>query len=408
MKSTLKRPLAALAAILTVAWMATTPSMASPPYANYQGTLNDTAGAPLNNAAQAFEFNIYDAATAGTKVWGPFTVVAPVLNGRFNVILGPTDTAARSLDTVFGASDSRFLEIKVGATVIAPRQRFLANPYAYSASSVSNAKIEITPEVVKIKDKSPLEFGSGLGQLAGNATVSAQRQGTAGLEIVGGGIDAASRLTTVYGNLNLVSSGGAAPNLNVGGSAKIAGNVEITGNLKAPTLIDGAGNTINLAELFAQNYPLPKKYGPTIKTDTATWQGIEVDLTPFVADDDSCVVDVQMTHKTVSDMMRETPLLFSFESDQMSNDTLTGLSVAIQGIALAGEVAVIYYHNLDTTAKVYMVQGNSDWFRIYNYKPGFAKGQNNVDSPTYTGADKYKIFVVFHPLITGRVIVRNH
>ena len=35
-------------------------------------------------------------ATGGTKKWGPQVIPADVVQGRFNVILGPTDTASRA------------------------------------------------------------------------------------------------------------------------------------------------------------------------------------------------------------------------------------------------------------------------------------------------------------------------
>ena len=60
-----------------------------PQLINYQGILKTTQ--PLTTIK--LEFNIYNAATGGTKVWGPqiFNNV-PVVQGKFNVILGSTDT----------------------------------------------------------------------------------------------------------------------------------------------------------------------------------------------------------------------------------------------------------------------------------------------------------------------------
>src|SRR6266545_3937226 len=80
---------------------------AQPALLNYQGRLSDAAGAPLSNGTYTLEFNIYDAANGGSNVWGPFLFDgntgnghaprAVVLQGRFNVILGPTNTTGRPL-----------------------------------------------------------------------------------------------------------------------------------------------------------------------------------------------------------------------------------------------------------------------------------------------------------------------
>src|SRR6185436_20237080 len=103
---TLKTSLGAalFAALLTTA-------SAQPTYLNYQGRLTDNNGQPLpSSGTNNLAFNIYTAASGGTALWGPFladgvigtghTAKTIVSNGRFNVILGPTDTASRSIATI--------------------------------------------------------------------------------------------------------------------------------------------------------------------------------------------------------------------------------------------------------------------------------------------------------------------
>jgi microcystin-dependent protein len=118
---------------------------AQPAFINYQGRLLDAAGQPLANDTYTLEFNIYDSANDGAKVWGPFLYddggaighgpKAVVANGRFNVILGTHDTANRPLTNAFTA-ENRFVEIKVnGGDPILPRQQFLSAPYALEATS---------------------------------------------------------------------------------------------------------------------------------------------------------------------------------------------------------------------------------------------------------------------------------
>jgi hypothetical protein len=109
-----------------------------PELINYQGRLTDAdgVGQKFDNPPK-MEFNIYDGATAGNKIWGPLIFPSvPVVDGYFNVILGPTDQATpknRSIYSAFIAKD-RYLGITVNNNVeIAPRQQILSAPYAVQA-----------------------------------------------------------------------------------------------------------------------------------------------------------------------------------------------------------------------------------------------------------------------------------
>jgi hypothetical protein len=244
MRSKLRQTLAVFATAVTTAWM-TTSALASPPYVNYQGTINDAAGNPINNQSQALVFNIYDAPTGGALVWGPFSVTAPVLNGRFNVILGPTDSTARSLDTVFAGSDARYLGVTVGSTPITPRQRFLSNPYSFSASIVANSRYELTPTNFALLSNSTLEIGKGIPSKApGNGIVS---YGNDSLNIVGGGPTTDSRLTTIQGNLSITGS-----ILDASGKTNAFATGEeslriVRGRVSGRAVADGSGFTVGIA-----------------------------------------------------------------------------------------------------------------------------------------------------------------
>lgn len=144
--NTLRQLLSAFA-LLTIA-LVPLRSMASPPYVNYQGLLNGANGQPLPTGNYKMEFNIYDKQSGGNKIWGPFQfdgdaadghgAVVPVVNGRFNVIIGPQDTAKRNLLDAFGGGSDRFVEIKVAdGEPILPRQQFLTTPYAATAANAA-------------------------------------------------------------------------------------------------------------------------------------------------------------------------------------------------------------------------------------------------------------------------------
>jgi len=111
-----------------------------PPLINYQGMLTDADGKPMTGTKK-LEFNIYDSATSGTKIWGPqiFNTV-PLINGKFNVILGTTDNDGNSIVEAFGAKD-RYLGIKVdtGAELV-PRQQILSAPYAIKSEYAAKAE----------------------------------------------------------------------------------------------------------------------------------------------------------------------------------------------------------------------------------------------------------------------------
>ena len=139
---TLMRPLTLLAGI---AGAQTVPSLI-----NYQGRLSDSNGAALPTADYQLTFRIYDANTGGNLIWGPqiFDSVVgtnghglriPVVQGYFNVMLGPTDVSNRDLAIAFNGTN-RFVEIQVtNNSPISPRQWIVAAPYALNALTLAGA-----------------------------------------------------------------------------------------------------------------------------------------------------------------------------------------------------------------------------------------------------------------------------
>jgi microcystin-dependent protein len=138
--------------LIWLATLAALPSvLAQPAYMNYQGRLTDDQGRPLANGLYTVEFAIYDTVSGTNLVWGPFlcdggtasghTAMANLVEGRFNVILGPNDTAGGSLTNAFLAAE-RFVEISVNnGPPIQPRQQFLSAPYALQSQRAQVADI---------------------------------------------------------------------------------------------------------------------------------------------------------------------------------------------------------------------------------------------------------------------------
>jgi len=116
---------------------------------NYQGALTDPTGAPLSDGQYSIQFSLWDAATSGSQLWGPFVAdggagdghgpLADLVDGRVNVIIGNLDTDGDSLTSSMSSSTSLYLEIKVGeAAAISPRQIILPSPRALLADVIPN------------------------------------------------------------------------------------------------------------------------------------------------------------------------------------------------------------------------------------------------------------------------------
>ncbi|MCP4108306.1 MAG: tail fiber protein [Desulfobacteraceae bacterium] len=100
------------------------------PLINHQGMLVDANGDPMVGTKN-LTFNIYDEATEGNVVWGPQEFAGvPLINGRFNVILGTTDTEGRLISDAF-SSGNQYLAITVDSNYeIVPRQQIIGTPFA--------------------------------------------------------------------------------------------------------------------------------------------------------------------------------------------------------------------------------------------------------------------------------------
>lgn len=122
---------------------------------NYQGMLTDVLGNPLTTGTYALEFNIYsDRAATESLVWGPIFFDGGadpghhasvfVMDGRFNVFLGPMDTDGDPVSDAFaGPGNERFLEVAVhfstGTLRLTPWQQILSAPYALQAGNADQA-----------------------------------------------------------------------------------------------------------------------------------------------------------------------------------------------------------------------------------------------------------------------------
>lgn|SRR5574341_192129 len=101
---------------------------------NFQGIL-DSAGNPLANKTKSVEFSIYDALAGGNLKWSETQSVTTNAGGVFNVVLGTSNPIP---DSVF-KDTLRWLNIKVGAEDLIPRQQIVSSAYGYRVATVDGA-----------------------------------------------------------------------------------------------------------------------------------------------------------------------------------------------------------------------------------------------------------------------------
>ncbi|MEK6537477.1 MAG: hypothetical protein AABZ63_08325, partial [Actinomycetota bacterium] len=124
-------------------------------YLHYQGRLVNTAGNPLTGPYSVL-FSIYDAPSGPTLIWSETQSVTPD-NGIFAASLGSVTPLP---DSVF-SSDSRYLEVKVGAdNPMTPRTQLLSVPYAITAGNLGSPASVVTVSTHVIMSASQLRLGN--------------------------------------------------------------------------------------------------------------------------------------------------------------------------------------------------------------------------------------------------------
>jgi hypothetical protein len=99
-----------------------------PQMINYQGTLTDASGNPVNGNKN-MTFRIYDVANGGTALWTETQNNVPVENGVFNVLLGSATPIPFS---VFNGP-TKYLGVTVAPDPeMTPRREIVSVPYAYT------------------------------------------------------------------------------------------------------------------------------------------------------------------------------------------------------------------------------------------------------------------------------------
>lgn len=109
-------------------------ALAAPPQTiNYQGTLTNPGGAPVNGAV-VMTFRLYNAASGGTLLYTEAQPSVAVSNGAFNAVIGSVTPIALPFDVPY------WLAVTINADgEMSPRQPLASSPYAFRAASLDSA-----------------------------------------------------------------------------------------------------------------------------------------------------------------------------------------------------------------------------------------------------------------------------
>src|SRR5258708_11178988 len=120
-----------------------------PPLVDFQGRLANPDGTPLVTANYQLSLRVYDAATNGNLMWGPQVfdgqaaqghgLTVPVVQGYFNVILGPTDTNGASLIAAFGGTGRYFATNSSQGPPILSRPHNPTTPFGFDRADSAEA-----------------------------------------------------------------------------------------------------------------------------------------------------------------------------------------------------------------------------------------------------------------------------
>jgi hypothetical protein len=143
-----------------VALVAVSPVAAEVPrLINYQGTLTDLGGTPIDGPHD-LTFTIYPDSLSSTVLWQEIHSGVDVDEGLFNVILGEQQTLS---DALFSNPD-RWMGIKVDTDPeIAPRMRITSVPWAFWTSLADSAGVVRWDDIAAM----PADFADGVDDIGG-------------------------------------------------------------------------------------------------------------------------------------------------------------------------------------------------------------------------------------------------
>ncbi len=131
-----------------------------------------------------------------------------------------------------------------------------------------------------------------------------------------------------------------------------------------------------------------------------------LNIADICADEDGCIIDVKMTHKTDTiDKVRARRFHMYFEQESLSKKNNAGA----YGYTMSSG-GNEWGFNLGSTTREMLAQFESDpaWFFISNYNHSYCPVSEGTNGPIYTGADRFKVMFVTHPNITTHVTIYDN
>ena len=117
-------------------------AFAAPPATiNYQGTLANTGGTPVNGAV-VMTFRLYNAASGGSALYSETQLSVGVTNGNFNTVIGSVSPITLPFDVPY------WLTVAINADPeMSPRQPLNSSPYAFRASRLDSTATIVGTQV---------------------------------------------------------------------------------------------------------------------------------------------------------------------------------------------------------------------------------------------------------------------
>lgn len=361
---------------------------------NYQGRLTDAAGAALADGQYTLQFTLWDAATGGTQLWGPYLAdggsgnghgpKAAVVDGRFNIVIGATDTNNFLLKDQLAASLTTYLQIQVGTSApISPRQIILPAPRALVADVLPN----VVPNATGVT-------------LSGNAVVQGDATASTNQLVIRGKTEVAKELLLAYntadGHGSIQAKDGATTKpliLNPAGGSVGIGKT----NPESALDVNGA---IKATSINGEKPPLVYVVGHN--EDTTNFHSIEVPseiIKNYLGDADGGTIRFIM-RIVGNDAVRIIEEQFSYEQPDNSNNGRPGLMGASQAGTTSFEFTV------DTTTKNDLISPlHVNWLWMRNYNSRNLTGLPGTDSAAFTGVDKYKVEFLTGPNVAAKIII---